>query len=285
MGSGLAAAIAGQDNALQTERQTLSNVYQGLKNQEQEFTSAEAQAKLQDPRYIQMKLSNDMAKFGQETSMNELKSGYDKSTRAVLDLQIAAQQGPDVLQQKALSYLQELGIDPNSEKGQLMLQDPVGFAQKTQQYFAAAATQNTDYQQKYGLAEAKAGWDTADLERQIQSREKIANMQERGQNARHGQTLSTDKQLNEMITRANNGDVAAQQWINTYVSTKRASNPSFGGMTLSPQGGLASKGESVPLPYPNAGSQQPVIVEAGGKKYSFPNQAAADAFKKKAGIK
>lgn len=154
----LAGVFSGINQKQEEERQNLLNTYQGLKNQEQEYTSAEAQAKLQDPRYIQMKLSNDMAKFGAETSIKELESGYNKATRANLDLKIAAQQGPEALQQKALAYLQELNIDPNSEKGQMLLKDPIGFSEKVMQYYAGAATNNADYQQKFKLKESEANW-------------------------------------------------------------------------------------------------------------------------------
>lgn len=151
----LAGLFGGITQAQEQEGKGLQNAYQMLKNQEQEYTSAEAQAKLQDPRYIQMKLENEMTKFGRDTEINKLEKGYNSVTRALTDLRIAQQQGPEVLQQKALGYMKELGIDPNSQQGQIMLQDPVGFAEKTQQFYAAAATQNADYQQKYGLQEQK----------------------------------------------------------------------------------------------------------------------------------
>jgi hypothetical protein len=200
----LAGVFSGINQKQEEEKTNLLNTYQGLKNKEQEYTSAEAQAKMQNPQYLQMKLQNDMAKFGKDTSINELESGYNKSTRAVLDLQIAAQQGPEALQQKALGYLQELGIDPNSKDGQLMLQDPVGFAQKTQQYFAAAATNNADYQQKYKLKEAEAGWgmekqkagDAAQMERaQLQANTSLAGQKYAADRGLTGNMISYSKDL------------------------------------------------------------------------------------------
>lgn len=154
----LAGLFGGIEQAQGEERQGLANAYQMLKNQEQEYTSAEAQTKMKDPRYIQMKLENDISKFGKDMEMNKLEQGYNATTRALTDLKVAAAQGPQVLQQKALGYMKELGIDPNSQQGQMMLQDPIGFAEKTQQFYAAAATQNADYQSKYKLKEAEAGW-------------------------------------------------------------------------------------------------------------------------------
>ena len=155
----LAGLFGGITQAQEQERMGLANAYQGLKNQEQQYTSAEAQAKMQDPQYIQMKLQNDMAKFGKETSINEIESAYNKANIAVAHLQAAQAQGPQALQQAAVSYLQQMNIDPNSEKGQMLLKDPVGNAQKLAQFYATAATNNADYLQKYNLQDQKGQQD------------------------------------------------------------------------------------------------------------------------------
>lgn len=154
----LAGLYGGITQAQEEEGKGLLNAYQSLKNQEQQYTSAEAQSKLADPNYIKMKLENDMTKFGKETELNKIEQGYNATTRALTDLKIAAAQGPEVLKQKALDYITKMNIDPNSTQGQLLQQDPIGFAEKFQQFYASAATQNADYQAKYKLKEAEAGW-------------------------------------------------------------------------------------------------------------------------------
>lgn len=281
----LAGLFGGIQEGQQEQARSLQNTYQELKNQEQQYTSAEAQAKMQDPNYIKMKLENDISKFGKDMEINKIEQGYNMTTRALTDLKIAAAQGPQVLQQKALGYMQQIGIDPNSQQGRMILQDPVGFAEKTQQFYASAATQNADYQQKYALGEqsAQKALDVAKL--QGENALRVAQLHESGQNARHNQTLGTDKLLGEMIKKANAGDEDAMAWVNTYTQIQRAKNPAFGGMTLNPQGGMTTKGELSPLPFAQKPKSQPVTVEAGGKVYSFPNQAAADKFKQDAGIK
>lgn len=172
----LAGLFGGITQAQEQEGKGLQNAYQMLKNQEQEYTSAEAQAKMNDPRYIQMKLENDISKFGKDMEMNKLEQGYNMTTRAVTDLRIAAAQGPQVLQQKALGYMQQLGIDPKSQEGQMILQDPVGFAEKTQQFYASAATQNRDYQEKYGLQKQKSDADLLKSREEIAGRERVAGI-------------------------------------------------------------------------------------------------------------
>ena len=200
----LAGLFGGIEQAQGEERQGLANAYQMLKNQEQQYTSAEAQAKMKDPRYIQMKLENDISKFGKDMEMNKLEQGYNATTRALTDLKVAAAQGPQVLQQKALGYMKELGIDPNSQQGQMMLQDPIGFAEKTQQFYAAAATQNADYQSKYKLKEAEAGWgmekqtaaDAAAMQRaQLQANTSLAGQKYAADRGLTGSMLGYTKDL------------------------------------------------------------------------------------------
>lgn len=172
----LAGLYGGITQAQEQEGKGLLNAYQQLKNQEQQYTSAEAQAKMQDPNYIKMKLENDISKFGKDMEMNKLEQGYNVTTRALTDLRIAATQGPQVLQQKAMGYLQQLGIDPKSEQGQMIMQDPVGFAEKTQQFYAGAATQNKDYQEKFGLQKQKSDADLLKTREELQGRERVANI-------------------------------------------------------------------------------------------------------------
>lgn len=255
----LAGVFSGINQKQEEEKTNLTNTYQELKNQEQQYTSAEAQAKLQDPRYIQMKLQNDMTKFGKDTSINELESGYNKSTRAVLDLQIAAQQGPEVLQQKAIGYLQELGIDPESQQGQLMLQDPVGFAQKTQQYFAGAATQNAEYQRTYGLQEQK-GKQASELQtQQDEAQMERTKLQINARAAASGGgNLSTDKEYNRQLKLALDGDEKAQRWVNAYIKNKQMVSPQYGApaIVMGPDGQpqLGTRSSSSQVPFPNTGS-------------------------------
>lgn len=154
----LAGLFGGITQAQDQEAKGLLNAYQGLKNQEQQYTSAEAQAKLQDPQYLQMKLKNDMSKFGQETSLNEIETAYNNANRALSHLKAAQAMGPEALQQASVQYLTEMKIDPNSQKGQFLLQDPVGNAEKLTQFYATAATNNPKYMQQYGLEEAKSGF-------------------------------------------------------------------------------------------------------------------------------
>lgn len=189
----LAGLFGGITQAQEQERQGLSNAYQMLKNQEQEYTSAEAQAKMNDPQYIQMKLQNDMSKFGKETSLNEIESAYNKANRAVAHLKAAQAMGPQALQQASMQYLQEMGIDPASEKGQMLLKDPVGNAEKLSQFYATAATNNSEYMQKYGLQERKGQLDLDKAREEIAGRERVANI---GANASLGAAkYSADKGL------------------------------------------------------------------------------------------
>lgn len=159
----LAGLFGGIEQAQNQERQGLANAYQTLKNQEQEYTSAEAQAKLQDPQYIQMKLQNDMSKMGKEIPLNQLEAEYNVANRALAHLKAAAATDPAKLQQVAGMYMQQLKIDPNSQEGQMIMQDPVGFAEKTVQMLAASATKNPEYMRQYGLQEQK---DTAAMDRE-----------------------------------------------------------------------------------------------------------------------
>lgn len=254
MGTGLAATMLGQENAQESERQTLANLGQLFQNQKSEYEGAEAQAKMQDPRYMQMKLQADMSKFGKETSINEIETAYNKANRAVAHLQAAQAMGPQALQQAAMQYLNEMDIDPNSEKGQILLKDPIGNAEKMVQFYATAATNNPEYLQKYSLGEqaAQKSMDVARL--QGENALKVAQLHEGGANARANQTLGTDKMLSEMITRANAGDQAAQQWVNTYAQIQRYKNPGFSGATISPTGQLGTKGDVGQLPYGAGGA-------------------------------
>lgn len=249
MGTGLAATIMGQQAGLEAEQQGLANLTTALRQPQDMVKSQEAMAQMNDPRYIQMKLQNDMSKFGKETSINEIESSYNKANRAVAHLKAAQAMGPQALQQASMQYLQEMQIDPASEKGQILLQDPVGSAEKMVQFYATAATNNPDYLQKYSLGEqsAQKAMDVAKL--QGENAMRVAQLHEGGQNARADRALSTDKLLGEMISRANQGDEVAQQWVNTYTQIQRAKNPSFGGMALNPQGGMTTKGEANPLPF------------------------------------
>ena len=159
----LAGLFGGIEQAQEQERRGLANAYQSLKNQEQEYTSAEAQAKLQDPRYIQMKLENDMTKMGKEIPLNQLEAEYNVANRALSHLKVAAASSPQELQKVAGMYMQQLKIDPNSQEGQMIMQDPVGFAEKTVQMLAASATKNPEYMRQYGLQEQK---DVASMDRE-----------------------------------------------------------------------------------------------------------------------
>lgn len=159
----LAGLFGGINEAQQQERQGLSNAYQMLKNQEQQYTSAEAQAKMQDPRYIQMKLENDISKMGKEIPLNQLEAEYNVANRALSHLKVAAASSPQELEKVASMYMSQLKIDPNSQEGQMIRQDPVGFAEKTVQMLAASATKNPEYNRQYGLQEQK---DTAAMDRE-----------------------------------------------------------------------------------------------------------------------
>lgn len=159
----LAGLFGGIQQAQEQESKGLQNAYQMLKNQEQEYTSAEAQAKLQDPRYIQMKLENDMTKMGKEIPLNQLEAEYNVANRALSHLKVAAASSPQELQKVAGMYMQQLKIDPNSQEGQMIMQDPVGFAEKTVQMLAASATKNPEYMRQYGLQEQK---DVASMDRE-----------------------------------------------------------------------------------------------------------------------
>lgn len=159
----LAGLFGGIEQAQQQEGKGLQNAYQMLKNQEQEYTSAEAQAKLQDPQYIQMKLQNDMSKMGKEIPLNQLEAEYNVANRALSHLKVAAASSPQELQKVTSMYMQQLKIDPNSQEGQMIMQDPVGFAEKTVQMLAASATKNPEYMRQYGLQEQK---DVASMDRE-----------------------------------------------------------------------------------------------------------------------
>lgn len=159
----LAGLFGGIQQAQEQEGKGLQNAYQMLKNQEQEYTSAEAQAKLQDPRYIQMKLENDMTKMGKEIPLNQLEAEYNVANRALSHLKVAAASSPQELQKVAGMYMQQLKIDPNSQEGQMIMQDPVAFAEKTVQMLAASATKNPEYMRQYGLQEQK---DVASMDRE-----------------------------------------------------------------------------------------------------------------------
>lgn len=159
----LAGLFGGIQQAQEQEGKGLQNAYQMLKNQEQEYTAAEAQAKLQDPQYIQMKLQNDMSKMGKDIPLNQLEAEYNVANRALSHLKVAAASSPQELQKVAGMYMQQLKIDPNSQEGQMIMQDPVAFAEKTVQMLAASATKNPEYMRQYGLQEQK---DVASMDRE-----------------------------------------------------------------------------------------------------------------------
>lgn len=179
----LAGLFGGIQQAQEQEGKGLQNAYQMLKNQEQEYTSAEAQAKLQDPRYIQMKLENDMTKMGKEIPLNQLEAEYNVANRALSHLKVAAASSPQELQKVAGMYMQQLKIDPNSQEGQMIMQDPVAFAEKTVQMLAASATKNPEYMRQYGLQEQK---DIAAKERtgmEVAGRKEVAGINANAQMA------------------------------------------------------------------------------------------------------
>ena len=156
-----------------------------------------------------MKLQNDMAKFGKETFINEIEAAYNKSNRAVAHLKAAQAMGPEALQQAAIGYLQEMKIDPNSEKGQMLLRDPVGNAEKLAQFYATAATQNADYMQKYSLQEQKGQQDMdvatykggIDLQKANIAASAQANAADKGL---RGQMLTYAGQLRQELDNLNN---------------------------------------------------------------------------------
>ena len=210
----LAGLFGGITQAQEQERQGLANAYQGLKNQEQQYTSAEAQAKLQDPQYIQMKLQNDMSKFGKETSINEIESAYNKANIAVAHLKAAEAQGPQALQQAALGYLQEMRIDPNSEKGQMLLKDPVGSAEKLSQFYGIAATNNPEYMRQYGLQEQKGQWDMKKQESANASHERTAAMSANA-SIRSAELTAGGRDTTALLTAENNLRQRIAQMDNT----------------------------------------------------------------------
>lgn len=258
MGTGLAAAIMGSQAGLEQEKMGLENLYKGMQMPGEILKGEEQAALLNDPNYLKQKTANTLIELGNSYQANQIQSTLNEVGRAELALQAA---GGDP---KALyPYLEKMGIPQGDPLWQAVDQNPQGVIQKYREGLEAVLARTGGAKQA-GAKELTMIKEQGDTERAAADRAmrlKIAQLQEGGANARHAGTLSTDKQLNEMISRANNGDVTAQRWINTYVSTKRAANPAFGGMTLSPQGGLQTKGEATQLPFPGAGTlQQP----AGG---------------------
>lgn len=259
MGTGLAATIMGSQAGLEQEKMGLENLYKGMQMPGEILKGQEQAMLLQDPRYLQQKTANTLIDLGNQHDASEFQQSLNAFGRVKIQLQ-AASGDPQKQQQIVLDGLKQLNMDPNSEFGRYALANPDAAIDKLIQGTEAAMARAGGAKQA-GAKELTMIKEQGDTERAAADRAmrlKIAQLQEGGQNARHAGTLSTDKQLNEMITRANQGDVVAQQWINAYVTTKRAANPSFGGATLNPQGGLMSKGEATPLPFPNAGQgQQP----------------------------
>lgn len=262
MGTGLAAAIMGSQAGLEQEKMGLENLYKGMQMPGEILKGEEQAALLNDSTYLQQKTANTLIELKNTYSAQDFQQTLDAANRVRIKLDAAA--GDPVKEQQVVQEsLAALKIDPNSQFGQYAMKDPRGALTKFIEGVEVSLA-GTGGAKQAGAKELTMIKEAGDTERAAADRAmrlRIAQLQEGGANARHAGTLSTDKQLNEMISRANNGDVTAQRWINTYVSTKRAANPAFGGMTLSPQGGLQTKGEATQLPFPNAGTlQQP----AGG---------------------
>ena len=211
MGTGLAATILGQQAGLEAEQQGLANLTAAMRQPQDMEKSQEAMAQMNDPRYIQMKLQNDMSKFGKETSINEIESAYNKSNRAVAHLKAAQAMGPQALQQASLQYLQEMQIDPASEKGQILLQDPVGNAEKMVQFYATAATNNPDYLRQHSLAETKGenALELAQTRGSIQ--EQLLNKRLASTGGGGGKPLSMSQYEADLRKRAGQGDQQAKQ--------------------------------------------------------------------------
>lgn len=257
MGSGLAATIMGQQAGLEQEKMGLENLYKGMQMPGEILKGEEQAMLLQDPKYLQQKAANTMIELSNKYNSEQIQSTLNDVGRFKIQLD-AAKGDPAATQQLVEQGIAALKLDPTSADA--ARRNPYSFVDNMISGLETTLARTGGAKQA-GAKELTMIKEQGDTERAAADRAmrlNIAQLQEGGQNARHAGTLSTDKQLNEMITRANNGDVVAQQWINAYVTTKRAANPSFGGATLNPQGGLMSKGEATPLPFPNAGQgQQP----------------------------
>lgn len=119
MGSGLAAAIGGQESALDSERQTLANLGQLQQAQMNQPKVAEAEMMMQNPEFIQQKIASDLADIRNKYDNSQMQQSLDRLTRAQIQLQTSSNP-----QQTAMELMQEAKIDPRSPEGQAILQNP-----------------------------------------------------------------------------------------------------------------------------------------------------------------
>lgn len=250
MGTGLAATIMGQQAGLEQEKMGLENLYKGMQMPGEILKGQEQAALLNDPNYLQQKTANTLLEVGNSYKANEIQATLNEVGRAKIALQ-AANGDPKAL----YPYLEKMGVQPGDPLWQQVDKDPNGVIDKYVSGLEAILARTGGAKQA-GAKELTMLKESGDTERAAADREmrlRIAQMQEGGQNARHNQTLGTDKMLSEMIIKANAGDPAAQQWVNTYAQIQRYKNPGFAGATISPTGQLGTKGDVGQLPYGAAG--------------------------------
>ena len=288
MGTGLAATLMGGQAGLEQEKMGLENLSAIMKQPGEALQANKDMDLLNNPDFVkantQFQLAASQAKIG-DAEKQKAVNGLD-----ILLSQLQMAEG-DPQKQRQIVYQSfiEKGVDPTSPMAQAILADPYGRTKQARD----------DLVGTYGYTPAVAGkmqeqtaQDTAAmarLEKQIASNEKIANIRTAATGGAGG-NLSTDKEYNKQLKLALAGDENAKRWVNTYIRNKQITNLQYGAPAFQfGQGGgagqMTTKGATAELPFPDVSeTPQPVTVTAGGKVYSFPNQAAANAFKQKAGI-
>lgn len=285
MGTGLAATILGQQAGLEAEQQGLANLYKGMQMPAEMLKGQEAAMLMQDPTYLQQKTQNTFIELQNKHTADQFQQTLNEVGRAKLALQAS---GGDP---KALyPYLEKLGAQPGDPLYQAVDKNPEAVLTKYEQALTQMIANTGGAKQLGRMAEQNAQ-DAAAMERlklQLASQERQANI--RASSGGDG-NLSTDKEYNRQLKLALAGDENAKRWVNTYIRNKQITNLQYGApaFQFGQNGGgqMTTKGATAELPFPEVDNvpPKPVTVEAGGKVYSFPNQAAADSFKQRAGIK
>lgn len=292
MGTGLAATIMGQQAGLEAEQTGLQNLYKAMQMPQEALKSQESAMLMQNPEYLQQKTSNTLIELRNKYSEADFQENLNAANRVRIKLDAAAGD-PAKEQQIVEESLAALKIDPNSEFAQYARKDPRGALTKFIQGVevslrGTAGAKHLSEMEKQTLI-GQQHMDVARLNKEAQL--EAARIRAADGGAGGAGNLSTDKEYNKQLKLALAGDENAKRWVNTYIRNKQITNLQYGApaFQFGQNGGgqMTTKGATAELPFPEVDNPppKPVTVEAGGKVYSFPNQAAADSFKQRAGIK
>ena len=257
MGTGLAATIMGQQAGLEAEQQGLANLMKGMQMPQEALKGQEAAMLMQNPEYLQQKTANTLIELKNTYSAQDFQQTLDAANRVRIKLD-AAGGDPAKEQQIVQESLAAMQIDPNSEFAQYAAKDPRGAITKFIQGVEVGLT-GTGGAKQLG-AEKLAGIKGENALELAQAR---GDLQEKLLGKRLAATGggSTDKYKYNRIAieqRALDGDPAAQRQVNLWAVQKAQSQA--GGMAIvqRPDGtfGIGQKGDTVKLPFPNAGTNQ-----------------------------